>query len=152
MLKAGQKAPDFTANDQNGQPVSLHDFKGKKIALYFYPHDNTPTCTEQACNLRDNFAALKQHGIVVLGVSTDTEKKHSNFEKKYSLPFILIADPEEKIVNLYGVWQLKKFMGREFMGTVRTTFLINEKGIIDHVIEKVTAKDHTAQILEAWGL
>lgn len=152
MLKAGQKAPDFTAVDQNGQTISLHDFKGKKIALYFYPHDNTPTCTEQACNLRDNFAALKKQGIIVLGVSTDTAKKHSNFEKKYSLPFTLVADPEEKIVNLYGVWQLKKFMGREFMGTVRTTFLINEKGIIEHVIDKVTAKNHTAQILEAWGM
>lgn len=152
MLQAGQKAPDFTAEDQNGQTVSLHDFKGKKIALYFYPHDNTPTCTEQACNLRDHFALLKKHGITVLGVSTDTVKKHSGFEKKHSLPFTLIADPEEKIVNLYGVWQLKKFMGREFMGTVRTTFLINEKGVIDHVIEKVKAKDHTAQILEAWEL
>lgn len=152
ILKAGDKAPDFTAPDQNGDTVSLHDFKGKKVALYFYPKDDTPTCTVEACNLRDNFALLKKKDIVVIGVSKDEVKKHKKFETKYSLPFILVSDVDTKINNDYGVWALKKFMGREYMGTLRTTFLINEKGKIDHIIEDVESKNHTQQILDAWGL
>jgi peroxiredoxin Q/BCP len=151
-LKAGDKAPDFKAKDQDGKIISLKDFKGKKVALYFYPEDDTPTCTKEACNLRDNFNLLKKKGIVVLGVSPDTEKKHKKFETKYSLPFTLVADPDREILNKYGVWGWKKFMGREFMGTHRTTFLINEKGIIEHIIEKVKSGSHAQQILETWGL
>jgi len=150
-LKPGDKAPDFTAVDQDGQSVSLKQFKGKKVALYFYPHDDTPTCTKQACNIRDNFALLQQQGIVVLGVSTDTDIKHKKFEQKYKLPFTLIADPDMRIVQLYGVWGEKQFMGRTIIGTHRTTFLINEKGKIDHIIEKVVSKNHTAQILQLWS-
>lgn len=149
-LKEGSKAPDFSVPDQNGRPVSLKDYKGQKVALYFYPKDNTPGCTAQACNLRDNFALLKKEGIIVIGVSTDQEKSHKKFEEKFQLPFTLVADTDKKIVSAYGVWGLKKFMGREFEGTHRVTFLINEKGIIDHIIEKVNSKDHTAQILTLW--
>lgn len=150
IIPAGSKAPAFSAPDQNGQKVTLKDYKGKKIALYFYPHDNTPTCTIQACNLRDNISALKKEGIQVIGISTDDVKSHKKFEQKQQLPFPLLADPELKIVQTYGVWGLKKFMGREFMGTHRTTFLINEKGVIEHVIEKVKSKDHAGQILALW--
>lgn len=150
LLKEGSKAPDFKARDQNGNTVSLKDYKGQKVALYFYPKDNTPGCTAEACNIRDNFALLKKEGIVVIGVSIDNEKSHKKFEEKFQLPFILLADTEKKIVEAYGVWGLKKFMGREFEGTHRVTFLINKKGIIDHIIEKVNNKDHSAQILELW--
>ena len=149
-LKPGDKAPGFTALDQNGNEISLRDYKGKKVVLYFYPKDNTPTCINEACNIRDNYAVLKKKGIVVLGVSIDTEKSHKKFEQKHQLPFTLLADPDRKILEAYGVWGLKKFMGREFMGTHRTTFLINEKGIIDHIIEKVVSKDHSTQILDLW--
>ena len=152
QLKPGDKAPAFTANDQDGAAHSLKDYKGKKLALYFYPKDNTETCTIESCNLRDNFAALKKKGIVVLGVSVDNEKSHKKFEKKYSLPFTLLADTEKVIVNDYGVWAEKKFMGRTYMGILRTTFLINEKGEIDHIIDKVESKNHTAQIMETWGI
>lgn len=148
----GSPAPDFTANDQNGKAVSLHQFKGQKVVLYFYPKDDTPGCTVQACNIRDNFSVLQAKGIIVLGVSIDEEKKHKKFEAKYKLPFTLIADPEKTIVTSYGVWGEKKFMGRTFMGTHRVSFLINEEGLIDHIIEKVDTKNHTAQILEAWSL
>jgi len=151
-LKAGDTAPDFTSVDQDGIPVSLSSFKGKKVVLYFYPEDDTSTCTKEACNMRDNFSLLKRKGIVVLGVSPDNSKKHKKFEAKYSLPFTLVADPDREILNKYGVWGMKKFMGREFLGTHRTTFLINEKGKIDHVIEKVKSGQHTQQILETWGL
>ena len=151
-LKPGDKAPDFTVNDQNGNSVSLHDFKGKKVVLYFYPKDNTPGCTAEACNIRDNYAALKKKGIIVLGVSVDSEKKHKNFEKKYSLPFTLLADVDKKIVNEYGLWGEKKLWGRAYMGTYRTTFLINEQGKIDKIIDKVDTDNHTAQIMEEWGL
>jgi len=151
-LKPGDKAPAFTTTDQDGNTVSLKDFKGKKVVLYFYPKDDTETCTKEACNIRDNYAALKQHDIVVLGVSTDNEKSHKKFEKKYSLPFTLLTDVEQTIVNAYGVWDWKTFMGRTYMGTLRTTFLINEKGKIDHIIDKVVSKTHTEQILEVWGL
>jgi len=151
-LKTGDKAPAFEAIDQNGNKHSLSDYLGKKVVLYFYPHDNTPTCTTEACNLRDNFSSLGQKGIVVLGVSTDDQKSHKKFEAKYSLPFTLLVDSEMELVNKYGIWQLKKFMGKTFMGTVRTTFLINEKGNIDHIIEKVESKNHSAQILALWGI
>lgn len=152
MLQPGSTAPDFTVKDQGGNPVSLHDFKGKKVALYFYPKDNTLTCTEQACNLRDNMAALRKKGITVLGVSTDSERKHQNFIKKYSLPFPLLADTEHKLVEAYGVWGEKTLFGRKYMGIHRVTFLIDEKGKIAHVINKVDADDHAAQILQTWGL
>lgn len=150
LLKAGDKAPDFTASDENGTPVSLSDFKGKKVALYFYPKDNTPGCTTQACTIRDNFSALKEAGIVVLGISADDVKSHKKFETKFQLPFTLIADTDKTIANAYGVWGLKKFMGKEHLGIFRTTFLINKKGIIEHVIEKVVTKDHATQILDLW--
>jgi peroxiredoxin Q/BCP len=152
MLQPGTPAPDFTAKDQNGQVVSLKDFKGKKVALYFYPQDNTPTCTEQACNLRDNIGKLRKKGITVIGVSVDTERKHQNFIRKYSLPFPLLADTDHKLVDAFGVWGEKMLFGRKYMGTYRVTFLIDEKGKIAHVIDKVSAKDHAAQILQAWGL
>jgi thioredoxin-dependent peroxiredoxin len=151
-LKQGDKAPAFTTTDQNGDKVSLKNFKGQKVALYFYPHDDTETCTKEACNLRDNYAALKKKGIVILGVSIDDEKSHKKFEKKYSLPFTLLVDTDKKIVNDYGVWGEKLFMGRIIVSTYRTTFLINEKGVIDHIIEKVVSKDHAKQIIETWGL
>lgn len=151
-LEQGGKAPAFKANDQDGNPHSLKDYKGKKVALYFYPKDNTETCTKEACNLRDNFAVLKAKGVVVLGVSADDEKSHKKFEKKYSLTFPLLADTDKKIIEDYGVWAEKKFMGRTYMGILRTTFLINEKGIIDHIIEKVNSKEHAAQIIEVWGI
>jgi len=151
-LKKGSKAPDFTVNDQDGNPVSLKDFRGKKVALYFYPQDNTPTCTEQACNLRDNMSLLKKKGVTVLGVSNDSERKHKNFEKKYSLPFTLLADTDQKLVKAYGVWGEKTLFGRTYMGIHRVTFLINEEGKIDHIIDKVTARDHAQQIIDAWNL
>jgi len=152
QLKQGDKAPAFTTTDQDGKTVSLKDFKGKKVVLYFYPHDDTETCTKEACNLRDNYAALKKKGIVVLGVSIDDEKSHKKFEKKYSLPFTLLVDTDKKIVNDYGVWGEKQFMGRTIISTYRTTLLINEKGKIDHIINKVVSKNHAQQILEVWGL
>ncbi len=152
MLQPGAPAPDFSVKDQSGNTVSLKDFRGKKVALYFYPKDNTPTCTEQACNLRDNIAALQQKGIAVLGVSVDSEKKHQNFIKKFSLPFLLLADTEHKVVEAYGVWGEKTFWGRKYMGILRTTFLIDEEGKIAHVIDKVDAQEHAAQITAVWGL
>lgn len=150
ILKQGDKAPEFTSTDQNDNAVSLKDFTGNKVLLYFYPKDDTPGCTAEACNLRDNFAELKKKGIAILGVSTDSVKSHKKFEDKYSLPFTLVADEDKKIVNDYGLWAEKKFMGRAYMGTVRATFLISAQGIIDHIIEKVDTKNHTAQILGLW--
>lgn len=151
-LKKGAKAPDFTTEDQDGNTVSLSDYKGKKVALYFYPKDNTPTCTEQACNLRDNFAKLKKKGVTILGVSADSAKKHKNFENKYKLPFPLLADVDQKMIKDYDVWGQKKLFGREYMGILRTTFLIDEQGKIAGIIDKVEAKDHAQQIIDAWGL
>lgn len=150
-LKTGDKAPAFSAKDQNGDTVSLKDFKGRKVVLYFYPKDDTPTCTVQACNLRDNFAQLKAKDITVIGISVDDEKKHKKFETKYNLPFTLIADPERKIVEAYGVWGEKQFMGRTIIGTHRVSFLVDEKGKIAHIIDKVKSKTHADQILEFWG-
>ena len=151
-LKPGDKAPDFTANDQNGNSVSLHDYKGKKVALYFYPKDDTPGCTAQACNLRDNISALKKKDIVVLGISVDNEKSHKKFETKFSLPFTLVADTDHKIVNDYKVWGEKTMFGKKYMGIFRTTFLINEAGKIDHIIDKVDTDNHTQQVMETWGI
>ena len=146
-LVAGDKAPDFSAKDQSGNTVSLSDFKGKKVVLYFYPKDDTPGCTKEACNFRDNFALLKKKGYVVLGVSVDSERSHKKFIEKYELPFTLISDTEKQVVAAYGVWGKKKFMGREYMGTARVTFVIDEKGIIEKVIDKVETTDSTAQVL-----
>lgn len=151
-LKAGQRAPDFKGYDQDNNRIQLSAFKGKKVVLYFYPHDNTEGCTAEACNLRDNFSLLTQNNIIVVGISTDDVKSHKKFETKYSLPFTLIADTDKSIVNKYGVWQWKKFMGREYEGIVRTTFLINEKSIIEHIIDKVKTKNHTEQIAALWNL
>ena len=151
-LKVGDKAPDFTAIIESGETVSLSDYKGKKLVVYFYPKDNTPTCTVEACNLRGGFSELKSHGIEILGVSPDSEKKHTNFINKFNLPFNLIADTEKKLAKAFGVWGPKKFMGRVFDGIHRITFIIDENGEISHVIEKVKSKIHTQQILEALGL
>jgi peroxiredoxin Q/BCP len=150
LLKKGDKAPDFKGVDQNGNVIALKDFKGKKLLLYFYPKDNTPGCTAQACNLRDNYSMLLKKGFQIVGVSADSVKSHKNFEEKFTLPFPLIADEDKGIINKYGVWQQKKFMGRTFFGIVRTTFLIDEKGIICCVINKPDTKNHATQVLEAW--
>lgn len=147
-LKIGDKAPDFTARNQNGDEISLSDFKGKKVVLYFYPKDDTPGCTKEACNLRDNYQALKDEGFEILGVSTDDVKSHDKFVNKYSLPFDLVADPDKKIVNDYGVWKEKNMYGKKYMGTVRTTFVIDEEGNIIEIFKKVKTDDHTSQILE----
>ncbi|MFM6926543.1 MAG: thioredoxin-dependent thiol peroxidase [Ferruginibacter sp.] len=151
-LTEGKKAPAFKGKDQNGKSVSLADFKGKKVVLYFYPEDDTPTCTVQACNLRDNFGLLKKNGFIVIGVSPDEEKKHKKFESKYNLPFILIADTDHKIIDSYGVWGEKQMYGRTYMGLHRTTFLIDEKGIVKKIFLKPKSKMHTQEILDAWQL
>lgn len=148
-LKEGDKAPSFTGHDQDGKKISLSDFKRKKVILYFYPKDDTPGCTAEACNLRDNYGMLKKKGFEILGVSIDSEKSHKSFEKKYDLPFRLIADDDKKIVNAYSVFGEKKFMGKTFMGTIRTTFVIDEKGIIEKIIAKPDTKNHAQQVLEA---
>ena len=146
-LNIGDKAPEINAVDQNGNQITLDQYKGKKVVLYFYPKDMTPGCTAQSCNLSDNYMLLQKNGYDVIGVSCDSIKRHQKFIEKHSLPFNLISDEDQKVVNDYGVWQLKKFMGREYMGIVRTTFLIDEKGIIEDIIEKVNTKDHTSQII-----
>jgi peroxiredoxin Q/BCP len=146
-LKEGDKAPVFKGVDQSGKIISLADLKGKKVILYFYPKDMTPGCTAQACNLRDNYSALLKKGFAVVGVSTDGEKSHQKFADKYDLPFPLLADEDHTIVNQYGVWGEKKFMGRVYDGTHRTTFLINEEGVIDRIISKPDTKNHTEEIL-----
>jgi peroxiredoxin Q/BCP len=150
-LIEGKKAPAFKGKDQNGRPISLADYKGKKIVLYFYPEDDTPTCTVQACNLRDNFSLLKKQGFIVVGVSPDEEKKHKKFETKYDLPFTLIADADHKIIDSYGVWGEKQLYGRTYMGLHRTTFLIDEKGVIRKIFLKPKSKQHTEEILKAWA-
>ncbi len=147
-LKIGSKAPDFTVNDQDGKAVTLSDLRGKKIVLYFYPADLTPTCTTEACNLRDHYKALLKQGYEVLGISPDTEKKHRKFIEKEKLPFRLLSDIDLKVHNLYGTWGDKVLFGREYKGTLRTTFVINEKGVIEDIIDKVVSKEHAAQILK----
>jgi len=148
-LSEGQKAPDFSANDQNGKPVSLSDLAGKNIILYFYPKDDTPGCTAEACSFRDNYESLQAQGFEVLGVSTDDEKSHLKFISKHSLPFSLIADTDKKIVEAYGVWVEKNMYGKKYMGVARKTFIIDSNGMIKKIIEKVDTKNSSAQVLEA---
>ena len=147
-LKIGDKAPAFSALDQEGNTLKLSDFEGKRVVIYFYPKDDTPGCTAQACNIRDNYQTLQNEDIVILGVSADGEKKHQKFIAKYELPFSLIADEEKELINLYGVWGEKKFMGRIYDGIHRTTFLLDEHHLIIGIIEKPKTKDHTREILE----
>lgn len=151
-LTEGIKAPAFRGKDQDGNTISLADFKGKKLVLYFYPEDDTPTCTIQACNLRDHYSILKANGFEVIGVSPDEEKKHKKFEDKYKLPFTLIADPKHTIIEKYGVWGEKQLYGRKYMGLHRTTFLIDEKGVIKKIFLKPRNKQHSEEILKAWQL
>lgn len=150
-LKEGDKAPAINGIDQNGNKVSLADYKGKKVVLYFYPEDDTPTCTIQACNLRDNFGLLKKEGFEVLGVSTDDVKKHKKFETKFDLPFTLIADTNNKIIEKYGVWGPKQMFGHKYMGVFRTTFLIDGKGKIKKIITRPKNKSHAEEIIKAWN-
>ncbi len=150
-LKEGQKAPAFEGIDQNGSLIKLKDYTGKKVVLYFYPKDNTPGCTAEACNLRDNYDLLLKKGFAIIGVSADDEKSHKKFADKYSLPFPLIADTNKTILNDYGMWAEKKLYGKTYMGVLRTTFVIDEKGIIEKVIPKVNTKDHTKQILDSYN-
>ena len=145
-LREGDIAPDFTGVDQNGEPVKLSDFRGKKVILYFYPKDNTPGCTAEAKNLNENLDDLIAKGFVVLGVSPDSEASHQRFIEKHGLKFNLISDPDKKILEMYGAWGLKKLYGREYMGVLRKTFIIDEEGKIEKIIEKVKTKDHTNQI------
>lgn len=145
--QVGDKAPIFSGKNQKGENISLEQFKGKKVALYFYPKDDTPGCTAEACNLRDNHSALLAAGYVVIGVSSDSVKSHDKFANKYNLPFDLLADEDKSVHEAYGTWVEKSMYGRKYMGTDRVTFVIDGNGIIEKVIEKVNTKDHTAQIL-----
>lgn len=147
-FKIGDKAPDFKGVDENGRKVSLSDFKGKRLILYFYPKDNTPGCTTEACDLRDNYNMWIKKGYEIIGVSPDSTQSHIKFKEKYKLPFTLISDPDKEIIKQFGVWGLKKLYGREYEGLLRTTFIIDENGIISNIFEKVKTKDHTNQILE----
>jgi thioredoxin-dependent peroxiredoxin len=147
-LQIGDKAPAINAIDQNTNSINLESYIGKKVVLYFYPKDMTPGCTAQSCNLSDNYQLLQERGYEVIGVSCDSVKRHQKFIDKHNLPFNLISDEDQKVVNDYGVWQLKKFMGREYMGIIRTTFIIDEKGLILDIISKVNTKEHTTQILD----
>ncbi len=147
VLKIGNKAPDFESINQNGDKVKLSDFIGKKVVLYFYPRDNTPGCTAQACNLKDNYNTLQQNGYTILGISKDSPKSHQKFINKFDLPFDLIADENQNIHMKYGTWIEKSMYGKNYMGTARWTFLIDEKGNIENIIQKVKIKEHTSQIL-----
>jgi peroxiredoxin Q/BCP len=151
QLKEGMKAPLFEGIDQNGKEIKISDFAGKKVVLYFYPKDNTPGCTAEACNLRDNYELFLKKGFTVVGVSMDSEKSHKSFAGKYSLPFPLIADTSKKILNDYGVWQEKKLFGKSYMGIVRTTFIIDEQGVIEKIISKVETKSHAGQIFNMYN-
>ncbi|MBI1783350.1 MAG: thioredoxin-dependent thiol peroxidase [Sphingobacteriales bacterium] len=151
ILTEGQKAPDFKGKDQNGKTVSLKDKKKKKLVLFFYSEDGSPTCTIEACNLRDNYALLKKNGFEVVGVSPDSEKSHKKFETKYSLPFTLVADESHDIVNKYGVWGEKQMFGNHYMGVHRTTFVIDEKGIIRKIFLKPKNKAHAEEIIKEWA-
>jgi len=150
-LKSGDKAPEFNSVDQNGKQIKLSDYKGKRLILYFYPKDNTSGCTAEACSLRDGYEQLENLGYEVIGVSPDNEKSHQNFIKKFNLPFSLIADTNQDVANSYGVWGEKKMYGKSYMGILRTTFIIDEKGVIAHVISKVNTGEHVNQILELIG-
>ena len=147
-LKQGDAVPNFTAKDEQGNTISLSDYKGKKLVVFFYPKASTPGCTVEACNLRDNYKALQEEGFELLGVSADSAKRQANFKNKYEFPFPLLADEDKTVINAFGVWGPKKFMGREYDGIHRKTFIINEKGIVERVIDKVKTKDHAAQIFE----
>lgn len=147
-LKIGDKAPDFSAKDQDGKTRSLSDYKGKKLVVFFYPKANTPGCTAEACNLNDNYDRFKSKGYEILGVSADSEKKQSNFKNKYGFNYPLLADEDKKVIEAFGVWGAKKFMGREYDGIHRTTFIIDENGMIEDIITKVKTKAHTEQILD----
>lgn len=147
-LKPGDKAPNFTAKDEQGNTISLTDYKGSKLVVFFYPAANTPTCTVEACNLRDYYTDLTDKGYKILGVSADSQKKQSNFKKKFKFPYPLLADEEKEVIKAFDVWGPKKFMGREYDGIHRLTFVIDENGIIEKVIDKVNAKDHALQIME----
>jgi len=147
-LKQGDKVPNFTVNDQDGNAVSLSDYKGKKLIVFFYPKASTPGCTAEACNLRDNYKVLQDKGFELLGVSADSEKRQSNFKNKYEFPFPLLADEDKEVIKAFGVWGPKKFMGKEYDGIHRKTFLVDQNGVVEHVIDKVKTKDHAAQILE----
>jgi len=147
-LKVGDKAPNFVAKDQDGNIIKLSDYNGKKLVVFFYPKANTPGCTLEACNLSDNYSELQKHGYDILGVSADTEKKQSNFRDKFGFPYPLLADVDKEVINAFGVWGSKKFMGRTYDGIHRITFVIDESGIISHVIDKVKTKNHATQILE----
>lgn len=149
VLEEGSKAPAFTVKDSDGNKLSLADFKGKKLILYFYPQDNTPTCTVQACNLRDNFSVLTEIGFTVVGVSPDEDSSHKKFAAKFNLPFTLIADPEHKIIGKYGVWGEKQMYGKKYMGLLRTTFVIDEAGVILKVFRKPKSKEHAQEIMAA---
>ena len=148
-LKVGDKVPNFEALDEAGNTIKLSDYKGKKLVVFFYPKASTPGCTVEACNLRDNYEILQDKGFELLGVSADSAKRQSNFKNKYSFPFPLLADEDKAVINVFGVWGEKKFMGRTYDGIHRKTFIINEKGIVERVIDKVKTKHHTDQILEA---
>ncbi len=148
-LREGDKAPLFTGKDQNGNKILLTKIKGRKIVLFFYPEDDTPTCTEEACNLRDNYALLKSNGLEVIGVSPDDEKKHKKFEAKFNLPFTLIADTDREILERYGVWREKLMFGRRYMGVHRTTFIIDEKGVIRKIFLRPKNKSHAQEIIAA---
>lgn len=146
-LKQGDAVPNFSAKDEQGNTISLSDYKGKKLIVFFYPKANTPGCTAEACNLRDHYKALQEKGYELLGVSADSEKQQANFKNKYDFPFPLLADEDKTVINAFGVWGPKKFMGREYDGIHRMTFLIDEDGVVETVIDKVKTKDHAAQIL-----
>lgn len=148
-LTVGKKAPKFKGVDQDGNKIQLSDFEGQTLAIYFYPKDNTPGCTAQACDIRDNYKALSKKKIAIIGVSCDDEKSHLKFIQKFELPFPLIADTDQKIVNQFGVWVEKSMYGRNYMGIARTTFIIDPNGVISHIIEKVDTKNHSAQIIAA---
>ncbi len=148
MLKVGDQVPDFISKDQDGTIIKLSDFQGKKLIVFFYPRANTPGCTAEACNLRDNYNSLKAAGYELLGVSEDSARKQTNFKNKYELPFPLLSDEDHTVIDAFGVWGPKKFMGREFEGILRTTFLIDEDGVVERVIDKVKTKDHAAQLLD----
>ena len=147
-LKVGDRLPDFKVLDEQGNSVQLSDFKGKKLIVFFYPKASTPGCTAEACNLRDNYKVLQDKGFEILGVSADSEKRQTNFKNKYEFPFPLLADEDKDVINAFGVWGTKKFMGKVYDGIHRKTFLIDENGVVAHVIDKVKTKDHAAQILE----
>ena len=146
-LQKGDIVPDFTAADQDGRQINLSDYKGKKLVVFFYPKANTPGCTAEACNLRDHYAELQDAGYELLGVSADSQKKQANFRNKFEFPFPLLADEDHTVINTFGVWGPKKFMGKEYDGIHRKTFIIDENGVVDRVIDKVKTKDHAAQIL-----